>query len=196
MLLSLQHRFGHNYVFVTNYTDSYCLSDYDFGAALATPTNSQPFNRHADWGPCVFDTQPLNVTTGKDQSLTALNNDRPNQVLSNVYPATGGCASAPCDQWLNPAAFVPNPVGTFGNVGRNEMRGPSTVNIDAALSRVFKFNERYKLEVRAEAFNVINHTNFVGAISPAGLVQAFSVMNSNQIRGHGGLAFDSHNEGT
>ncbi|HEV8042916.1 MAG TPA: carboxypeptidase-like regulatory domain-containing protein [Bryobacteraceae bacterium] len=217
MLLSLQHRFGHNYVFVANYTDSYCLSDYDFGAALATPTSSQPFNRHADWGPCVFDTrhnfntslvatsswpgsntwarrllsnwvfaplihassgQPLNVTTGKDQSLTGLNNDRPNQVLSNVYPANAGCTSAPCDQWLNPTAFVPNPIGTFGNVGRNEVRGPSTVNVDAALSRVFRFNERYKLEARAEAFNVINHTNFVGAISPAGLVQAFTVMNT------------------
>jgi hypothetical protein len=130
----LQHRFGHNYVFVTNYTDSYCLSGYDFEAALATPTNSQPFNRRADWGPCVFDTrhnlnaslvatsswpgsnpwarhllsnlvfaplihassgQPLIVTTGKDDSLTALNNDRPNQVLSNIYPVAAGCASAP-----------------------------------------------------------------------------------------------------
>ena len=40
-----------------NYTDSYCISDTEFGAALATPGNSQPFNRHADWGPCVFDTR-------------------------------------------------------------------------------------------------------------------------------------------
>jgi hypothetical protein len=59
------------------------------------------------------------------------------------------------------------------------VRGPGAVNFDAALSRVFKFNERYKLEVRAEAFNLINHTNFVGAISPAGLVQAFTTMNTN-----------------
>ena len=218
LLLSIQHRFGHNFTFNANYTDSYCLSDYDFGAALATPANSQPFNRHADWGPCIFDTrnnfnaslvalsswtggnpwlshllsnwqlaplfhaasgQPLTVTTGHDDSLTDLNNDRPNQVLADVYPATPACKSAPCDQWINPAAFVPNPTGTFGNVGRNELRGPGTVNVDVALSRIFGITERYRMEVRAEAFNVINHTNFVGGISPAGLVSAFTTMNTN-----------------
>jgi hypothetical protein len=44
MLLSLQHRFSHGFTFGMNYTDSYCLSDTEFGAALATPANSQPFN--------------------------------------------------------------------------------------------------------------------------------------------------------
>jgi Carboxypeptidase regulatory-like domain len=217
MLLSIQHRFSHGFTFNANYTDSYCLSDYDFGAALATPENSQPFNRHADWGPCIFDTrnnfnaslvaqsswkgspwasrllsnwqlaplfhassgQPLTVTTGHDDSLTDLNNDRPDQVLADVYSPTQACKSAPCVQWINPAAFVPNPTGTFGNVGRNELRGPGTVNVDVALSRIFKLTERYSLQVRAEAFNVINHTNFVGGISPAGLVQSFSTMNTN-----------------
>ncbi len=47
LLFSAQHR-GQHYTFLTNYTDSYCLSDYDFGAALAGSTNSQIFNRHAD----------------------------------------------------------------------------------------------------------------------------------------------------
>jgi hypothetical protein len=217
MLLSIQHRFARNYTFLANYTDSYCVSDYDFGAALATPSNSQPFNRHADWGPCVFDTrsifnaslvatsswkggvwasrllsnwqlaplfhvssgQPLNITTGHDDSLTDLNNDRPNQVLADAYPATPGCKSAPCYQWINPAAFVPNPTGTFGDVGRNALRGPGTVNVDVALSRIFGISERFHLEARAEAFNIINHPNFVGAISPAGLVAAFTTMNTN-----------------
>jgi hypothetical protein len=231
MLLSIQHRFAHNFTFNANYTDSYCVSDYDFGAALATPANSQPFNRHADWGPCIFDTrsnfnaslvalsswkgnpwasrllsnwqlaplfhassgQPLTVTTGHDDSLTDLNNDRPDQVLADVYPATPGCKSAPCDQWINPAAFVPNPTGTFGNVGRNELRGPGTVNVDVALSRIFKFTERFSVQVRAEAFNVINHTNFVGGISPAGTVQSYTTMNTNLSSSSFGLvqsAFD------
>jgi hypothetical protein len=217
MLLSIQHRFARNYTFLANYTDSYCVSDYDFGAALATPSNSQPFNRHADWGPCVFDTrsifnaslvatsswkggvwasrllsnwqlaplfhvssgQPLNITTGHDDSLTDLNNDRPNQVLADAYPTTPGCKSAPCYQWINPEAFVPNPTGTFGNVGRNALRGPGTTNVDVALSRIFGISERFHLEARAEAFNIINHPNFVGAISPAGLVAAFTTMNTN-----------------
>jgi L-alanine-DL-glutamate epimerase-like enolase superfamily enzyme len=64
-------------------------------------------------------------------------------------------------------------------VGRNELRGPATVNVDVALSRIFGITERYKVEARAEAFNVINHPNFVGGISPAGLVAAFTTMNTN-----------------
>jgi len=218
LLLSLQHRFAHNFTFLGNYTDSYCLSDFDFGAALATPANSQPFNRHADWGPCIFDTrhnfnaslvalsswksdnswasrllsnwqlaplfhassgQPLTVTTGHDNSLTGLNNDRPDQVMADVYPATQGCKSPPCVQWINPAAFVPNPTGSFGNVGRNALRGPGTVNVDVALSRIFGITERFRLEARAEAFNIINRANFVGGISPAGTVAAFTTMTTN-----------------
>ena len=68
VLVSLQHRFAHNFTFLANYTDSYCISDTDFGAALATPGNSQPFNRHADWGPCVFDTRHnFNMSLGGHQ---------------------------------------------------------------------------------------------------------------------------------
>ncbi|HYK61337.1 MAG TPA: TonB-dependent receptor, partial [Bryobacteraceae bacterium] len=57
LLVSMQHRFAHNYTANVNYTDSNCISDSDFGAALAASNNSQPFNRHADWGPCAFDTR-------------------------------------------------------------------------------------------------------------------------------------------
>ena len=59
LLLSVQHHFAQHFTFLANYTDSYCLSDYDFGAALAGSTNSQLFNRHADWGPCVSDARSL-----------------------------------------------------------------------------------------------------------------------------------------
>ncbi|HYL35076.1 MAG TPA: carboxypeptidase regulatory-like domain-containing protein, partial [Bryobacteraceae bacterium] len=207
MLLSVQHRFSHGFTFDANYTNSYCVSDTEFGAALATPANSQPFNRHADWGPCVFDTrhnfnvslvatsavkranpwtsrllsnwqvaplvhaasgQPLGTTVGKDNSLTGLNQDRPVQVQANPYPSSQACSFAPCVQWLNPQAFQPNALGGFGTLGRNALRGPGMVSFDVALSRIFKFTERYSLQVRADAFNLLNHANFVGAISPAG----------------------------
>ncbi len=208
LLLSVQHRFGHNYTFSANYTDSYCLSDYDFGAALAGSTNSQIFNRHADWGPCISDTrnnfnaslvatsswksdnvwanhllngwqfaplftarsgQPLNVTSGKDNSLTALGNDRPNQVLSNTAATNPICTSSViCVQYLNPLAFAQNPTGTYGDLGRNALRGPGYFGFDASLSRTFRVTERISLQARAEAFNVLNHTNFVGGFAPSG----------------------------
>ena len=231
LLLSLTHRFSQSFQLNANFTDSYCISDYDFGAALATSTNSQIFNRHADWGPCISDTrynfnlsgvaisafhgnsflnhvvnnwqlaplvhaasgQTLNITSGKDNSLTTLNNDRPNQVLSNVNATNPTCSSqAICVQWVNPAAFVQNPIGTYGNVGRNSVRGPGNVTFDLALSRTFKLSERFTLQARAEAFNLLNHANFVGAFAPAGqpagatygtLSQNLSSSNFGQVTG-------------
>ena len=220
LLLSLEHRLAHNFIFNANYTNSNCISDSDFGAALAASNNSQPFNRHADWGPCVFDTrhnfnmslvansgmkganpwvhrllsdwqlapllhassgQPINLITGKDNSRTAINqsnNDRPNQVLEDVFATNSVCynGATPCVQWFDKNAFQPNAIGAFGNLGRNAVRGPHTVNVDFALSRIFKINDRHSVQARADVFNILNHANFVGAISPAGgtVYQTFS----------------------
>jgi hypothetical protein len=100
---------------------------------------------------------PFIVGSGKDNSLTGINLDRPN-LVSGVDPYNA--AWGPQLQILNPAAFVQNPTGTFGNLGRNVLRAPGQINFDASLSRLFALTERFKLEARAEAFNAINHTNF------------------------------------
>jgi hypothetical protein len=126
--------------------------------------------------------QPLNVTVGKDNSLTGLGNDRPNQVLSSVAATNTVCNNGvtPCVQFLNPAAFSANALGTFGNLARNAISGPNTVNFDAAVSRIFKFREQLNLQARLDVFNVFNHTNFVGAISPAGTVTGYSTLSTNE----------------
>jgi hypothetical protein len=48
------------------------------------------------------------------------------------------------------------------------VRGPGFFDIDLALSRTFRMIERLSLPARAEAFNILNHTNFVGAFAPDG----------------------------
>jgi hypothetical protein len=47
-----------------------------------------------------------------------------------------------------------------GTLGRNTTRDPGEVNLDLAVARNFPIRERLRLELRAEAFNVLNHTNF------------------------------------
>jgi outer membrane receptor protein involved in Fe transport len=43
--------------------------------------------------------------------------------------------------------------------GRNSFRGPGMWNVDAAVSKIIPLHDRYKLEFRAEGFNILNHHN-------------------------------------
>jgi Carboxypeptidase regulatory-like domain/TonB dependent receptor len=62
---------------------------------------------------------------------------------------------------LNPAAFVPPPVGQTGDFPRNGLRSPYSIDqTDLALRRQFNLTERVKLDARAEYFNVFNHPMF------------------------------------
>jgi hypothetical protein len=61
--------------------------------------------------------------------------------------------------WFNPAAFATPAAFTFGNVGRNSIYGPGRQTLDLALQREFSVTEKIKFQIRAEAFNALNHTN-------------------------------------
>ncbi|HXD33065.1 MAG TPA: carboxypeptidase regulatory-like domain-containing protein [Pyrinomonadaceae bacterium] len=63
------------------------------------------------------------------------------------------------EQWFNKAAFATPPAFTFGDVGRNALYGPGLQTLDLALQREFSVTETVKLQLRAEAFNALNHTN-------------------------------------
>jgi hypothetical protein len=104
---------------------------------------------------------PVTVTSGIDNSLTSAGHDRPNLVNPNaVYTGRKITQSISGNRtYLNSSAFTQNATGTFGNVGRNEFRGPNNIQFDSALSRRFQLPERLQLDLRLEAFNVLNHPN-------------------------------------
>jgi hypothetical protein len=61
---------------------------------------------------------------------------------------------------LNPAAFsIPAP-GTFGNMGRNALHGPSLSQVDLTLQKQFALTEKVNLEFRGEIYNIFNRANF------------------------------------
>ena len=60
----------------------------------------------------------------------------------------------------NPSQFVAPRGLTFGNAGRNFLNNPSRLNFDLSVLKHFKIRESGQLEFRAEAFNVLNHTQF------------------------------------
>ena len=62
-------------------------------------------------------------------------------------------------RWFNTSAFTTPAAFTFGDVGRNTVYGPGRQTLDLALQREFAVTENMKLQLRAEAFNALNHTN-------------------------------------
>ena len=46
-----------------------------------------------------------------------------------------------------------------GDAGYNSLRGPNWFSLDTGVSKTFKLTERYNLDFRAEAFNILNHPN-------------------------------------
>ena len=81
-------------------------------------------------------------------------NNRPNVVgptgLSNPSPT----------QWFNTQAFALPPFGTFGNAGRNILTGPGFESINVSIVKNTRLSERANFQLRAEVFNLFNHTNF------------------------------------
>jgi len=118
----------------------------------------------------------VNVTAGVDNSLTDVGNDRPNLVpgANPYHKVTFRSGTGEANrEYLDPAAFAQvtagcpggnvngcAAVGTYGNLSKNAFRSPPFFQFDSQVSRVFPLHERLNLDLRLEAFNVLNHPNF------------------------------------
>lgn len=74
--------------------------------------------------------------------------------------------------FLNPQAFTTPRPGTYGNLARNAIFGPSFHQFDLTFQKRFSLTERIKLEFRAEIYNLLNRANFDNP--PANLPAVFN----------------------
>ena len=81
-------------------------------------------------------------------------NDRPN--VSGSTSVSSQSAAA----WFNTKAFSLPPFGTFGNSGRNTVRGPGYANLNVALVKHLHVGPAAQIDLRFEAFNLTNHVNY------------------------------------
>ena len=96
------------------------------------------------------------VTTGVDNALTGVGNQRPNQVLSDVYTADPAANNW---QYLNKAAFASPTTGAYGNLGTLNIENPGMLQVDMGLSRAFQIREHQQVQIRWEVFNILNRLN-------------------------------------
>jgi len=155
--------------------------------------------------------RPITVLQGTEISGTGIGNDR-GTYCTGKGAAGDACqagitaygnnscagATATCVSWLNAAAFEPTKVGgannatifgTFGDIGKNALRLPGTFNWDMQLSKYINFTERWRLQLRAEYFNIFNHPNFApeststGTVNGTDQISAFDKLNGNSTFG-------------
>jgi hypothetical protein len=93
---------------------------------------------------------------------------------------SGKLAHPTLAHWFDASAFsLPNDVEsgsgndyfTFGNSGRNILRGPRQVDFDVSLGKAFRIREGMSLEVRADAYNFFNHPQFANPNSTVQFVK-------------------------
>ena len=185
-LFKLQRRFADNFSVLTSYTlgKSIDLNSDNDGAVTLTNVYDPQYNR----GPSDYDVKhtfsqsviyeiplgreawwggwqtngivyyrtglPLTITQTQGVQSTGTGN-RPNRI------GEGYADDPSIAQWFNPAHFVsPTDItGTYGDSGRNILRGPKQFNIDFSVIKGTKIGA-IDTEFRVEAFNVLNHPQF------------------------------------
>jgi len=91
------------------------------------------------------------------------NGDTRNPVRPFLNPAFHGpLVLGKTDQWFNPAAFLAPPAnsGFWGNAGRSTIPGPGLATWDFSVIKDTTLTERFRLQFRAEFFNLLDRANF------------------------------------
>jgi hypothetical protein len=93
-------------------------------------------------------------------SSTSLNAPGNSQWPEQVAPVQILGHEGPGQFWFTPTSFANPAAGTIGNVGRDILHGPNLFAINGSLFRRFNLTERFKLEFRAEVYNLSNTPEF------------------------------------
>ena len=187
LLVKFQRRFANGFSFLNAYTYGKTIdlaSDND-GSVTLTNVYDPGYNR----GPALYDVthtlssswlyelpfgrqsrlggwqvngilywrtgMPVTITQTQTMLSTGVTENRPDRI------GDGRAADPAVEQWFDPSAFqqTADRTGTFGSAGRGILRGPGQFNIDLSVTKQTRFG-RFELELRAEAFNVLNHPQF------------------------------------
>ncbi|MPY89712.1 MAG: hypothetical protein GEU99_17545 [Luteitalea sp.] len=101
---------------------------------------------------------PFSVVSGQDNSQSGVNRDRAD-LVGDPSLDPGRPRGELVQQYFDPAAFQANAPGTFGDSGRNILRGPGFANVDFGLVKNIRLADGHQLQFRTEVFNLFNRVN-------------------------------------
>jgi hypothetical protein len=188
--LTAEKRFGHGLSVLANYTWSKAIDDLgwsdpfdrSFDRAVAGTNIPHNFKFSNVWeapnphvrGPAgklfagwmlnsmvVWQSGfPMTISSGRDNSFSGVGRDRADFLGGSADLGSGRSHGDMVAKFFDTSKFVANAVGTFGNSGRDNLRGPKFFNADLGAIKNTKIRERVSLQFRAEFFNVFNNVNF------------------------------------
>ncbi len=156
--VNLSHRFSRNFQMLASYTWSHTLDNVDPDTTSQNP-NDTNFTGYQEYGNAIYDQRNRFVLSGVYVAPLKINIGGVATLASGLpYNLVTGTNNSG-----NTGATTDRPVINGAVAGRNAGRGRSIYSVDPFISRVFPiYRELVKVDLRAEAFNVFNHPNYVG----------------------------------
>jgi hypothetical protein len=160
-----------------NYNTSYASASWDIRHNFTTGVDYQiPFGRGKQYGADVNKVVDALVGNWELNAIVTLHTGQPytlnasgcqgvwNRCQPNLAPGkspdaepSGGRTPS---EWFNTANILPPAPLTGGNLGLQTNYGPPTKNVDLSIFKDFLFTERWRLQFRAESFNISNTPQF------------------------------------
>ena len=103
---------------------------------------------------------PVNISLGFNRSQTGSTGSGMHERPDLAEGASQDPVIGNPDQWYDPTAFVLQPAGFFGSLGRNTVTGPNLRTLDLSFSKMTSLAKGTELQLRFEIFNLLNRANF------------------------------------
>jgi hypothetical protein len=120
--------------------------------------------------------------TGNPFTIVVNNSNTINGVSNTITPNVSGpihVSGNPLGPWISNPSVFSAPGKAFGNLGRNSVYGPGFANMDLTLAKNTKLTERMNVQLRVDAFDVLNHPNYGQPGPQAGGILAASLTPGN-----------------
>jgi hypothetical protein len=101
---------------------------------------------------------PVTLYSGTDTPL-GVNTNRILDIPGSIRRTGDGLSPLQLAPGVTRAQLTPA-AGSYGSIGRNTERSGGFVQWNAALQKSFALNERLRVQVRAESFNLLNRANY------------------------------------
>jgi hypothetical protein len=198
----VDRRFANGFSLLASYTYGHSIDDGPANSETNDPAPQDVRNFRANRGNSSFDIRHRFVTSYSYElpfargnrwlsgwqvtGITSWQTGLPFTPVLSFDPTNTGTTARPdrladgnlraneqsIDRWFDTNAFAAPASFTWGNAGRNFLRGPRQLNFDAGVSRAFRWTEKVTFSLRAEGFNLLNTPQFGLPNATIGVAQA------------------------